>query len=135
MHGRWRFRLVRPNNLEAVYLRSGGGRPVELFGGDQEALLVAGALWREGILRVEAVSVGCPAAITPTRGRKLVTVRVADDGRGWVTESFKPTAWHERLVDAVAHAASKTTGQVAEIRILDAKDRTTHVVLIPSRAC
>ena len=57
MHGRWRFRFVRPNNLEAVYLRSGGGRPVELFGGDREALLVAHALWREGILRVEAVSV------------------------------------------------------------------------------
>jgi hypothetical protein len=41
-------RRFHPNNLEAAYLRTGGGRPVELFGGDREALLVAGALWREG---------------------------------------------------------------------------------------
>ena len=105
---------------------------MELLGSDQHALILARGLLREGILRVEAVSVGCPKGITATPGRKLLTVRESDDNERWLLEvDSKPITWHKTALDAVNYAASKTNGFSSETRLLDAKAKTTHVILIP----
>jgi hypothetical protein len=88
---------------------------------------------REGILRVDAVSVGRPKGITTaTPGRKLLTVRESEDNERWLLEvDSKPITWHKTVLDAVNYAASKTMGYVSEARLLDVKGRMTHVILIP----
>ncbi len=132
MHGRWRFRIVG-QDLRASYLQSGSA-PVELVGGDEQAVILARGLLGDGILPVEAVSVGCPKGITPPRNRKLLTVRLSDDNTGWVLEGIiKPGSWHATVLEAAEHGAIKSAGYETETRILGVKGQTTHVVLVPAQ--
>jgi hypothetical protein len=105
-----------------------------LLGGDEHALVLARALLTARILRVEAVSVGCPKDITPSRGRKGLAITLADSGDGWILEGLaKVGSWHATPLEAVVYAATRTTAQDTEIRIVGAQGEVTHVLLVPGR--
>ncbi len=108
---------------------------MELVGADEQALILARGLPKDGIIRVEAVSVGCPKEITPPRRRKLLTVRLADDNQGWLLEGLGASpSWHATVLDAVVYGAQKSVGAETETRIVGVKGQTTHVVLVPGSA-
>jgi hypothetical protein len=108
-------------------------RPLEIPGTDLEALEHARKLMTEYLVRVEAVSVGCPTDVTDTPGRPLVFVTTRFDGKGWMLEGeMIHGSWHRSLEDAVSYGAFRTVGYESETRIRNAKGEVTHVVLIPA---
>jgi hypothetical protein len=87
----------------------------------------------EYLVRVEAVSVGCPSDIADAPGRPLVFVTARFDRKGWMLEGdMMHGSWHRSLEDAVSCGAFRTVGYESETRIRNAKGEVTHVVLIPA---
>ncbi len=97
---------------------------MELVGADEQALILALGQFRDGILGVETVLVGCPKEITPPRRRKLLMVRLVEN-EGWLLEgvSASPTG-HATILDAVVYgvqqplALSLTGNQLPELALL-----------------
>jgi hypothetical protein len=131
MQARWRFRLIG-RDLKGTYVMA-DAIPLERSASDLEALEKCRDLMTAQLVRVEAVSVGCPSDISDFPGRLQVLVSARVDGRGWTLHGeFMHGSWHRSLEDAVSYGASRTAGYESETRIRNVRGLVTHIVLIPA---
>lgn len=134
MHGHWRFRLVG-RDLRGIYVMA-DARALEIPASDLQALEQARSLMTDYLVRVEAVSVGCPSDITDTPGRVLVLVSQRADRKGWMLEGqMMHDSWHRVLEDAVSYGAYRTAGYESETRRLHIHYRERKKRIGTSASC